>query len=170
MKILIETDRLLLRHFDLSDADFVLRLVNSTGWLAFIGDRNVHTLDDASAYLLNGPLKSYQENGFGLSLVALKNERTPIGMCGLVKRASLEHADIGFAFLPEFTGQGYAFEIAKATMAYAINELQLDSVLAITLPTNTASIRLLGKIGLHFEKLIGMGEESLMLFSTLEKR
>ena len=118
-KIVLETDRLTLRQFTIHDTDFIISLLNSPGWLEFIGDRNVKTQEQATDYLLNGPIKSYHENGFGLSLVELKHPQKPIGMCGLLKREYLEHPDIGFAFLPEYSGKGYAYEIAKATMDYA---------------------------------------------------
>ena len=170
--IILETDRLILREFDTADAAFILVLLNNPSWLQYIGDRNVKTIDDARDYLLNGPMKSYRENGFGLSLVAIKKNNTPIGMCGLIKREALEHVDIGFALLPEYVGKGYAYEIAAATMAYAKNSLGLKDIVAITSEDNEHSIRLLKKIGLGFEKMIRLAEdeESLMLFSNNGKQ
>jgi len=168
MKNILETERLLLRPFNTGDTDFIIRLLNSPGWLQFIGDRNVKTKEDAIRYLVSGPFKSYQTNGFGLGLVALKSSNCPIGMCGLIKRETLEGVDIGFAFLPEFMGQGFAYEITAATVKYATDTLQLAKILAITLPSNTRSISLLKKIGLHYEKQIRLSAESevLMLFSN----
>ena len=165
--IILETDRLILREFNTDDATFILILLNNPTWLQFIGDRNVKTLEDAQNYLLNGPIKSYRENGFGLSMVEIKNGNIPIGMCGLIKREALEHVDIGFALLPEYAGVGYAYEIASATMAYAKKSLRLDHIVAITSPANTRSISLLSKIGLYFEKMTRLAddEEELMLFS-----
>src|SRR6478736_8102385 len=116
MKYILETERLQLRQFEIDDAEFIVELVNTPGWLKFIGDRNIKTTEDAIRYLQNGPMKSYQENGFGLSLVEEKGNRKSIGMCGILKRDSLENPDIGFALLPEFVGKGYAFEIALATV------------------------------------------------------
>ena len=111
-----ESKRLVLRRFTVADSGFILRLLNAENWLKFIGDRHVRTTRQAEDYLLNGPVRSYEVNGFGLSLVALKADSTPVGMCGLLKRQELEHPDIGFAFLPEYTGKGYAFEIAEKTL------------------------------------------------------
>src|ERR1700694_1684577 len=122
MKLIAETERLRLREFAAGDAQFIVELLNSPGWLEFIGDRHIRTEEQAREYLVQGPVKSYQENGFGLSLVETK-DGVPVGMCGLIKRPALEHADIGFAFLPQFMGRGYAFEIASATMDYARNVL-----------------------------------------------
>jgi RimJ/RimL family protein N-acetyltransferase len=168
MKLILETERLLLRQFTTDDAKFIVELVNTPGWIEFIGDRNIKTDKQAKIYLENGPLKSYELNGFGLYLVELKREAIPIGMCGIIKRDHLENPDIGFAFLPEFTGKGLAFEIAKATMIYASERLRLPKIFAVTDSHNIKSIKLLEKIGLSFiHKLRFPGEEEeLMLFSN----
>ena len=150
------------------DTEFIIQLLNSPGWLKFIGDRNVKTEDDAKAYLENGPLTSYRENGFGLYLVERKEDHQPIGMCGILRRSTLENPDIGFAFLPEFNSKGYAFEIASETLTFARKKLKLPTVYAITVPNNERSIKLLEKIGLQFVKTIQLpgGSEELQLYST----
>lgn len=164
---ILETERLLLREFNADDAGFILVLVNNPTWLLYIGDRNIRTLDDARHYLVNGPIKSYFVNGFGLFHVSLKEDNTPIGMCGLIKRHGLENVDIGFALLPHYAGKGYAYEIAAATMDHAKKKLGLEKIVAITSEDNTHSIKLLNKIGLHFEKMIKLADdnEELMLFT-----
>jgi len=63
--MLISGESLFLREFNLSDASFIVELLNSPGWIEFIGDRNVHSVDDAILYLQNGPLKSYSSTGYG---------------------------------------------------------------------------------------------------------
>lgn len=168
MKYILETKRLTLREFTLGDAKFIIQLLNSPGWIEFIGDRNVKTEEQAKDYLLNGPIKSYKENGFGLYLVEIKNDGTPIGMCGLLKRDKLENPDIGFAILPDFFRKGYAYEIAMATMDYAKDVLKIHCVMAITIPSNKATIKLLEKIGLKFIKTISFPNETeeLKLFSN----
>lgn len=168
MNYILETERLRLRAFTLDDAAFIIELVNSPGWLKNIGDRNIKTNDKAREYLQNGPLKSYAENGFGLSMVELKSDGTPVGMCGIIKRVALEHADIGFAFLSQYMGKGYAYEIASAVLSFAKSELQFAVICAITIPSNTPSIKLLEKIGLKFKKMFSFPgtEEELMLFSN----
>ncbi len=98
----------------------------------------------------------------------MKETGTPIGICGFVKRDSLPDADIGFAFLPQFCGKGYALESAKAVMKYGRDVLNLKRVLAITSQDNESSGRLLEKIGFKFESLIKMPHDSeeLKLFSS----
>jgi RimJ/RimL family protein N-acetyltransferase len=154
MKCILETERLRLRQLDNGDAAFIFELVNSPGWLEFIGDRHVRTVSDAVDYIQNGPVKSYAAHGFGLSVVELKTDGTPIGLCGLLKRDYLDHPDIGFAFLPDFMGQGYACEIASATIAHANETLNIPIILAIVMPTNERSIRLLEKVGMTFHQTL----------------
>ncbi len=166
MSQILETERLILRELTRTDADFIITLLNSPGWLQFIGDRNVRTPEEARTYLENGPMRSYRVNGFGLWLAALKSTKTPIGMCGLIKREGLDDIDIGFAFLPEFSGQGFGSEAAFATLEYGQNILHLKRIVGITNPDNIFSIKLLQKIGLTFEKRIKLTPESeeLLLF------
>jgi RimJ/RimL family protein N-acetyltransferase len=170
MKLILESERLRMREFAVADSKFILELVNTPGWLEFIGDRNIKSEEKSVEYLENGPLKSYEENGYGLYMVELKTNRTPIGMCGIIKRPQLEKPDIGFAFLPEYFGQGFAYEIANATMIYSKEQLKLPVVYAITVPANKRSINLLEKIGMQFKKMFRLpdGNEELMLFSNEE--
>ena len=152
----LSTERLLLRKIATSDAPFILRLLNEPSFIQFIGDKGVRSLDDARQYILNGPIASYQKHGFGLYLVTLKSNNTPIGMCGLLKREALKDVDIGFAFLPEFWNKGYALEAAALVMTYGKNVLKLPRIVAITNKDNHASARLLNKIGLRFDRLIAL--------------
>ncbi len=128
---MLQTERLILRHFTLADAPFIIALLNSEGWLRYIGNRNIHTQEDAKNYLRNVPLKSYTDNGFGLYAVTLKDEGTVIGSCGLIRRDTLPHVDIGFAYLPEYARMGYGYEAAQIVLQQA-KDLGLDTVLAIT--------------------------------------
>ena len=162
-KIILETDRLILRQFDLDDAAFVIRLLNSPGWLAYIGDRGVKTIAEAEAYLQEGPMASFEVNGFGLAMVVLKETGEGIGMCGLIKREGLSDLDIGYALLPDNMGQGYAFEIAGATVDYAKEVLGLSRLLAITDPKNVASIKLLEKLGMQFEQEVQLHPDDTLL-------
>jgi RimJ/RimL family protein N-acetyltransferase len=136
MTVILETERLILRQFSITDAPFIAQLLNSPKWLEFIGDRQIRTIADAQSYLVGGPLSSYKTTAFGLYLVQLKDSSKPIGMCGLIKRDYLNDLDLGYALLPQFEEQGFAYEIASATMHYAFNKLQLLRLCAITVPHN----------------------------------
>lgn len=163
----IETDRLLLREYALSDASFIFKLMNSEGWLKNIGDRNIKTLEDAEAYMQKNYLSSYEKHGFGPYLVSLKEDGTPIGSSGLYKRDNLDFPDVGFAFLSEFSNKGYAFESAQAVMQYASEKLKLQTIVGITLQENSASIKLLKKLGLSEIGIYKYEDgEELLLFSN----
>ncbi|WP_191276911.1 GNAT family N-acetyltransferase [Neobacillus kokaensis] len=167
MKIL-EAERLILRLQTTDDAEFILELLNDPSWLQYIGDRGIRNVEEARAYILNGSIRMYEQFGFCLYLVERKEDHIPIGICGLVKRDSLEDVDIGFAFLPKYWGSGYAYEAASAVMEYGKQTLGLNRIVAITTQDNHASAKLLEKIGMHFEKLIQLPNDSeiLRLFST----
>ncbi|HEX8040681.1 MAG TPA: GNAT family N-acetyltransferase [Chryseosolibacter sp.] len=168
MRYILETERLRLREFRLEDGPFIVELLNSPGWIRYIGDRNVRTVRQAEAYLENGPIKSYKENGYGLFLVETRDDGVPIGMCGILKRETLEHPDIGFAFLAGYNGMGYAFEIASATLRYAKDALGIQKVSGITAAENFKSIRLLERIGLTYHRRFSFpgGNEELLLYSN----
>ena len=168
MTDMLETDRLLIQTFSEDDAGFILELLNTPAWLTFIGDRGVRTLEDARQYILNGPIRNYEQFGFGPYRVVLKSSGEPIGMCGLFKRDNLEDMDIGFAYLPEHIGKGYGLEAAKSVMDYARDGLGATRIVGIVNPANVNSIRLLEKLGLRFERSVllnGHVDESL-LFAT----
>ncbi|WNJ20309.1 GNAT family N-acetyltransferase [Pontibacter sp. G13] len=147
-----ETDRLQLIPTSETDAEFVLRLMNTPKWIQFIGDRNVHTLEDARAYIQKRMRPQLERLGYSNYTVIRKDDGMKIGSCGLYDREGLEGIDIGFAFLPEFEGKGYAFEGSKRIMDAAIEDFGLTQINAITLPANTSSQKLLEKLGLSLEK------------------
>ena len=162
--IVLETERLFLREFNAGDAAFILALLNEPSFLRYIGDKKVRTVEDATQYILNGPVASYERHGFGLCCVELKETHTPIGMCGLLKRDELPDPDIGFAFMPDFWNKGFAYEAAAAVMTDARERLKLERVLAITNQDNEASIKLLQKLGLQIERVVKMSTDSTELF------
>lgn len=150
----------------MEDWNFIIELLNSKGWLQFIGDRNVRSRQDAENYLMNGPFKSYEAFGYGLSLVELKRTAQSIGMCGIINRPGLDYPDIGFAFLPKFHGKGYASEMAKAILEYARDRLGLRKISAITVPENINSIKVLEKLGFifHMPFSLDKSDEQLLLY------
>ncbi|MFI8713411.1 GNAT family N-acetyltransferase [Brevibacillus brevis] len=150
----LETDRLILRWQTAEDADFVLKLMNEPSWIRFIGDRGLRTTEDARNFILNGAVAMYEKHGFGLYLIELKEGNVPIGLCGLIKRDSLEDVDIGFALLPAYWGKGYAYEAASAVLAHGKEVFGLKRIVAITNPDNASSANLLKKIGLQEKGMI----------------
>jgi RimJ/RimL family protein N-acetyltransferase len=141
--LILSTERLRLRWFRADDAPFLLRLVNDPDWLTNIGDRGVRDEAAALAYVRDRLVDGCWRLGFGFWLVERAGDGERLGMCGLTWRESLPAPDLGFAFLPQFRGQGYAREAARACLRYAAEVLELDTVLAITASHNERSQHLL---------------------------
>ncbi|MEP7255080.1 MAG: GNAT family N-acetyltransferase [Ferruginibacter sp.] len=161
METSITTNRLLIEPLAITDNTFILELVNSKGWLEFIGDRNVHSEDDAVAYIQ----KINDNPNVMYWVVRFKDNSTPAGVITFIKRDYLDHHDIGFAFLPAFANNGYAYEASKAVLSEAVKNSAHSYILATTMATNGSSIKLLEKLGLQFDKEIEVNDEKLQLYS-----
>ncbi|MEH6513862.1 MAG: GNAT family N-acetyltransferase [Maribacter arcticus] len=163
----IETERLYLKRAKLEDSDFIFELLNSASWIKYIGDKKITTENTAKDYIQETLISSYDKNGFGLLIIKLKDE-TSIGLCGFLKRDYLKHADLGFALLQAYEGNGYAFEATYAIMEYGESELDLKKVMAICMETNQKSLQLLSKLGFKKIDTIKPSEtsEELLLLST----
>jgi ribosomal-protein-alanine N-acetyltransferase len=163
----IETERLYLKRAKLEDSDFIFELLNSASWIKYIGDKKITTENRAKDYIQETLISSYDKNGFGLLIIKLKDE-TSIGLCGFLKRDYLKHADLGFALLQAYEGNGYAFEATYAIMEYGESELDLKKVMAICMETNQKSLQLLSKLGFKKINTIKPSEtsEELLLLST----
>ena len=159
----LETERLSLQHLTAGDAEFLIELLNDHSFIRNIGDRGVRTVQDAHAYVQNGPAASYAKHGFGLDLVILKDTGEPIGICGLIKRPTLDDVDIGYAFLPRYWSKGYAVEAASAVKQYAQAVIGLKRLVAIVDTLNLGSIRVLEKIGFTFEKMVKLSADDIEL-------
>ena len=164
---LLATDRLLINKITIDDAGFILELMNDKDWIKNIGDKGVRTIEDAQAYIENRFLTTYHESNCGFYSLNLKNNHQFIGIAGLVDREGIDHIDIGYGILPQFRGNGYAFEATKAIYDYGYQELKLEKIVAIVNPDNLPSIKLLSKLGLEFEKMIRLPDEDkdIKLFS-----
>ncbi|MGI0117242.1 GNAT family N-acetyltransferase [Zooshikella sp. RANM57] len=156
--VVAETERLIIRYLTVDDSLFIFKLYNTEPFIAFVGDKNIKSVEDAKKYLIEVPIRMYAQEGVGLYLVESKNEHIPLGICGLIKRDNLDDIDIGYGFLPEFCGLGYAYESARAVLDYAKQTLNLKRVVAITTSDNMSCIRLLSKLGLVY---IGIQDELL---------
>lgn len=160
-----KTERLIIRPTTVEDAPFILELLNSPKWLKYIGNRNLKTVEDAQHYIETKMIPQYKNLGFSNNTVIRKSDGAKIGTCGLYNREGIDGVDIGFAFLPEYEQQGYAFEASNKIKDTAFNELDLNTISAITLPENTSSRKLLEKLGLSMVgpiKIPGDDEELLL--------
>ncbi len=161
-----KTPRLRVRPVDLNDNEFIFKLVNSSGWLKFIGNRNVKSKEDAVHYIR----KIQNTANLTYWVVTIAETQEPIGITSLIKRDYLNHFDIGFAFLPEFMGKGYAYEATHGLFKELTKKTEHKTMLAVTVPGNTTSIKLLKKLGMHFEKEIEVGMEILHIYSTWSEK
>ena len=157
--MIVETPRLELRELTLDDAGFILGLVNEPSFLANIDDKGVRTLDDAKQFILDGPWKRNQKPGYGQFMVELKPDGIPIGVCGLLYREILDVTDVGCAFLPAYWRQGIAHEAASAIMEYGRSTLGVEKIVGLTSKDNLASIGLLEKFGMKFERIVKMSDD-----------
>lgn len=166
-QIITSSARLLLRTMDDNDAAFYLRLVNEPSFIQNIRDKGIRTLDDAKQAIQTGHQKVQEKMGFSLYLVERKADGQAIGLCGLVKRPELDNIDIGYAYLPEFAGQGYAFEAGRAIIELAKNTLKLDKLVAITSLHNIASENLLLKMGFQINAVLPWNDGKEVKYYTL---
>ena len=153
------TDRLSLRAVTLDDADLMLAVWNDPEFVKHVGDRGIRTIEDAQEAMREGALLLFEQYGYGPYRVALRECDTAIGICGLFRRDTLDEPDIGYAVLPDYCGKGYAYEASRAIIEYARSDLELTRLIAIISPGNDASIGLIRKLGLEFERMHKMPDD-----------
>ena len=156
------TERLTLNELSLNDANFINELVNTREWIKFIGNRNIHTQDEANGYVQ----KIIENPNINYWVVKLKSQNTSMGIITFIKRDYLEHYDIGFAFLPKYSKNGFAYEATIAVLNDAVNNHNHRQILATTVRENTDSIKLLEKLGLIYEKEIQNDKDLLLIYSV----
>ncbi len=161
----ILTERLLLNPLDIADNNFIHLLLNTDGWKKFIGDRNIQNVEDAVAYIRR--IRSNDNVSYWTATVK-ENMRTA-GIVTFIKRDYLEYHDIGFAFLPEFSNKGYAYEATKAVLNKLKADYNILNFLATTIPENIDSIKLLTKLGFSFEREIVVEEKKLCVYGSMLK-
>jgi [ribosomal protein S5]-alanine N-acetyltransferase len=156
----VTTARMILQPIAVDDHEFVLQLVNSDGWIQFIGDRNVHSEEAAKAYIH----KIQQTPNLVYWVARLNDNQVPVGIISYMKRTYLDNYDLGFAFLPEYQQHGLAFEAARGILDFVINEIHEKTILATLLPENVKSIKLLIKLGFQFSATVDVENECLHIY------
>lgn len=161
-----QTERLIIRPTNKSDATFIYELLNTPKWIKYIGDRNIKSIKDAEQYITVKMLPQLEKLGYSNNTVIRKIDQIKIGTCGLYNREGVEGVDIGFAFLPQYENKGYAYESTSNLITFAQNEFNIQKISAITLPENKSSQKLLRKLGLKFIEMIKIpnDDEDLCLF------
>ena len=161
-----ETERLIISEITLEDAPFIIKLYNDKDYIHFIRDKNVRTIEDAKKNIEETFLSVYKKQEYGYYKVSLKSDHTPIGTSGLMKREGMDYIDIGFAYLKEFRGKGYAYEATKRILEFGLDELKMSPIAAITTQENINSSNLLERMGFKHERniFIPNDHEELRLF------
>lgn len=128
--------------------------MNEPSFIAHVEDKGLRTRCQASLYIEQTLCAGYRDTGLGQCLVARRDTGRPIGMCGLVRRDPGPEVDLGYAFLPEARGRGYALEAARAVVDWARDGLGLEAVFALVAPDNAPSIALLARLGFAFAQAL----------------
>lgn len=157
----IETERLFIRPINKEDKGFILNLLNTKGWRQFIGDRKVTDVETAELYIK----KILDNNKYFYHVFEIKETKQPIGIITFLYRDNYKFPDIGFAILTEFEKMGYTLEASKNYLHEIKNDKLVKKIIAITLPENTNSIKLLEKLDLKFESKITDNSQVLNLYS-----
>lgn len=157
----IETERLILRPFTLDDAEAWLPLISLPDIIRYTGDTPAQSVDEARELLRSRPLRDYAMYGYGRLAVIEKASGRLVGFCGLKYVIELGDIDIGYRFLPECWGKGYATESCIAVMAQRRSEYKIRRVVGTVHPDNPASGRVLEKLGLRFERLLEPDEHGV---------
>ena len=130
MKNTFHTKTLLIQELTLNDNEFIYELVNTDGWIRYIGNRNISSPEAAREYiskiLLNPQIQYW--------VVKLRSNHTSIGIITLIKRDYLESHDFGFAFLPQFSKRGLAYEAGNAVLIDIQKSRKFKTILATTIP------------------------------------
>ncbi len=152
------------------DAPFIFELMNTPKWIQFIGDRNIRTVEEAEAYIIEKAFPQLEKHGYSNNVILRKEDNVKLGTCGLYHREGTKDPDIGFAFLPCHEGKGYAFEASSQLIIIAKEDFGLRDLSAYTLEDNLSSRKLLERLGFHLEgigKLPNNDEELLHYYRTL---
>ena len=151
MKIIIETDRLLLREFVIDDVHDLFRMTSDPDVTRYTGD-DCKTLEDARKGLEERLFRDYEKHGYGRWAAVYKRIGRVIGFAGLKYLDDVGEVDLGYRLFKEHWGRGLATEAGRAVLAYGVETLQLQRVIGIADIENKASTRVLEKVGFTFEE------------------
>lgn len=150
MKPILETPRLFLRELDPNDAEQFYQLNLNPNVIKYTGNTAFANVGKAVSFLEN--YQDYKQNGYGRWAVIDKSNNEFLGWCGLKYDKDLDETDIGFRFFEQQWNKGYATESAKACLEYGLDVLDLQAIVGRAMQENKASVKVLEKIGLAFEK------------------
>ncbi|MDB9932712.1 GNAT family N-acetyltransferase [Flavobacteriales bacterium] len=147
--IVLTTERLILREFELTDAEAMFNLNSDEEVLRYTGDKQFESIEDANNFFKNYP--DYEKNGFGRWALVTKGDKEVIGWCGLKKHED-NTVDIGYRIFKNQWNKGYATEASIACLEYGFQVFELDEIIANAATENKASIRVMENIGMEFQQ------------------
>ena len=154
MKVILETDRLLLREYVGEDAEAFFKLNTDPEVLRFVPDKQLTNVEQARQILIDHPIADYEKYGFGRGACILKSTGEQIGFAGLKYLEELGEVDVAYRLMPAYWGQGLATEVALASVRYGFAELGLKQIIGLVMPKNIASVRVLEKTGLRYAETV----------------
>lgn len=154
MKVILETDRLLLREFVEEDAEAFFKLNSDLEVLRFVPDKPLLNVEQARQLLVDHPIADYRKYGFGRGACILKSTGEQIGFAGLKYLKELGEVDVAYRLMPTHWGLGFATEAALASVRFGFAELGLKRIIGLAMPENVASVRVLEKTGLRYVETV----------------
>jgi len=151
MKILIETERLLLREIMPSDKENLYSLHSDPDVQKYTGEEVVESVEEIEK-AIEGRIDHYNQFGFGRWAVIVKDEMQFVGWAGLLYLPEFDEIDLGYRFLSKYWGKGMATEASLAILTYGFETLKLNKIIAVAMKENKASIRVMQKVGMEFHK------------------
>jgi RimJ/RimL family protein N-acetyltransferase len=145
----VETERLRLRQFRPDDLEELAAIRADPVVMRFIGKGTPYSLED-TRWSLERKIKIWEERGFGQWAVTFKDEPQMLGWCGLDLLDTTEEIEVGWGLARPFWGQGIATEAARAALSFAFETLRLERIVAVAMLANTASHRVMQKIGMKY--------------------
>ena len=150
MKVILETDRLLLREYVEEDAEAFFKLNSDPEVLRFVPDKRLLNVEQARQILIDHPIADYRKYGFGRGACILKSTGEQIGFAGLKYLEELDEVDVAFRLMRTHWGLGLATEAALAAVRFGFTDLDLKRIIGLVIPENIASVRVLEKTGLQY--------------------
>ncbi|MEM9548389.1 MAG: GNAT family N-acetyltransferase [Bacteroidota bacterium] len=151
MKIVLETERLVLREITLDDKKQMFRLHSDPSVQKYTGESVIESIEEMEK-AIKSRVHNYKKYGYGRWATFLKNEMQYVGWAGLAYLPEFDEIDLGYRFLPEYWGMGIGTEASRAILDYGFDHLHLERIIAIAMKENKASIRIMEKVGMEFDK------------------
>lgn len=169
MKIIITTNRFIIREFVTQDAEDLFKLEGDKRVNEYIPGNRLLTLNDCKREI-NIYINNYKKSNLGRWPIFLKNTNEFIGVTGFRYLQNIKKTEIGLKLLPKHWGKGYATEIGNALIHYGLTQLKLNEIIAMADPNNTRSVKSLENLGMTFVKNGYYNGNKVVYFNVLREQ